>query len=295
MIKPLETPEHNMGFALGIGVFIDQGPGSSSSADEDAVREAVDNVIAVGADPKRIAILDNFCWGDPKDPVQLGRLVQVAQEACESAESHQTPFISGKDSLNNVYVGQDGQRHSIPGTLIISAIGIVPDVTKTITMALKRPRHKLYFLEATSAEQFLDLHKAIQCGVIAACHDVSDGGITGAIAEMCIAGQLGAHIVRNKAEDESSILDLVQPVPRSTEHIPRLFESTADRFMLEVADYTKFKRMFRKHLDASVFCLGEVTVQPRFTLALGADQPPIIDLPVSELTAAFKRQGKYSL
>src|SRR5262249_26330046 len=149
------------------------------------------NVVAVGADPKRIAILDNFCWGDPKDPQQLGRLVQIAQETCESAEFHQAPFISGKDSLNNVYIGQDSQRHSVPGTLVISAIGIVPDVTKATTLALKRPTHKLYVLPAVSCTEYQVLYKAMKRGLIAACHDVSDGGIAGAIAEMCIAGQLG--------------------------------------------------------------------------------------------------------
>jgi phosphoribosylformylglycinamidine synthase len=291
VIKPLETPEHNMGFALGVGLFVDRGLGSSYKAGWGGVCEAINNVVAVGADPDRIAILDNFCWGDPKNPEQLGRLVQIAQETTESAEFHHAPFVSGKDSLNNVYIGHDSQRHNIPGTLVISAIGIIPDVTKAITVALKRPKHKLYLFPAVSWEEYQVLHTAMERGLIAACHDVSDGGIAGAIAEMCIAGQLGAHIIREKIENE--ILDLAHPM-RNIQHVHRLFEPIVDRFILEVTDNTKFKRVFRRYVVGGIYHLGEVTAEQRYTLTLSENQPPVIDLPISELTAAYKRQGKYA-
>ena len=68
-----------------------------------AIDEAVRNCVAVGADPKRIAILDNFCWGNTERPETLGSLVRAALGCKDTAIAFGTPFISGKDSLNNEF------------------------------------------------------------------------------------------------------------------------------------------------------------------------------------------------
>ena len=98
-----------------------------------AIDEAVRNAVAVGADPSRIAILDNFCWGYTDRPETLGSLVRAALACHDVAVDLQTPFISGKDSLNNEfsYVDDQGQKQtiSIPPSLLISAMGQVDDVT----------------------------------------------------------------------------------------------------------------------------------------------------------------------
>ena len=70
-----------------------------------------------------IALLDNFCWGDPQRPETLGSLVEAARGCHDAALRYGAPFISGKDSLNNEYRGPDGRRHAIPPTLLISAHG----------------------------------------------------------------------------------------------------------------------------------------------------------------------------
>ncbi len=88
-----------------------------------AIDEAVRNAVAVGADPDRIAMLDNFCWGDPLRPEVMWSLVEAARGCRDAALAHRTPFISGKDSFNNEYLGQNQQRVAIPPTLLISAIG----------------------------------------------------------------------------------------------------------------------------------------------------------------------------
>ena len=86
-----------------------------------AIDEAVRNCVAVGADPSRIAILDNFCWGYTDRPETLGALVRAALACYDVAVALGTPFISGKDSLNNEfsYVA-DGERRTIqiPHTLL---------------------------------------------------------------------------------------------------------------------------------------------------------------------------------
>ena len=114
-----------------------------------AVDEALRNVVAVGADPARTAILDNFCWGNPNLPDRLGGLVRAAQGCHDAAVALRLPFISGKDSLFNEYRLADGSSRPIPGTLLISAIGIVPDTRRVSSMYLKRPGNLIYLVGVT--------------------------------------------------------------------------------------------------------------------------------------------------
>ena len=102
-----------------------------------AIDECVRNLVCVGADFERIAILDNFCWGNCAKPDRFGSLVLAAQACHDGALAYGTPFISGKDSLNNEFVTEDGRVISIPPTLLISGIAIVPDVTRCVTMDAK--------------------------------------------------------------------------------------------------------------------------------------------------------------
>src|SRR4029078_1120103 len=104
-----------------------------------AIDEAVRNAVAGGAAPERIGILDNFCWGNVNDRAVLGSLVRAAEACRDVAVAFGTPFISGKDSLNNTYSTQTGERLDIPHTLLISALGRVPDVRNCVTMDLKEP------------------------------------------------------------------------------------------------------------------------------------------------------------
>ena len=90
------------------------------------VDEAIRNVVAVGADPDAVALLDNFSWGDPRRPSTLGALVEAVEACCDASLAHGAPFVSGKDSLNNEYLGRDGQRHSVPPTLVITAVAARP-------------------------------------------------------------------------------------------------------------------------------------------------------------------------
>ena len=103
------------------------------------VDEAIRNVVAVGADPDRVALLDNFSWGDPRRPSTLGELVAAVDGCCAAARMYNAPFVSGKDSLNNEYVGADGQRHAVPPTLVITAVAHVPDADHCVTPDLAEP------------------------------------------------------------------------------------------------------------------------------------------------------------
>jgi phosphoribosylformylglycinamidine synthase len=164
-----------------------------------SIDEAIRNVVAVGADPDRVAILDNFCWPSVDDELTMGTLVRACEACHDAAIAYAIPFISGKDSLNNQFTNHEtGQILRIPRTLLISAIGVIEDVRKCLTMDFKSAGSQVALIEASDPSDpaaLGRLHRAmaklIRTGRVTACHDVSDGGIAVAVAEMCIASGLG--------------------------------------------------------------------------------------------------------
>ena len=118
-----------------------------------ALDEAVRNAVAVGGDFNRIALLDNFSWGNPDKPDRLGGLVRAAQACHDLAMVYRTPFISGKDSLYNEYRNTlTGEQMAIPGTLLISAITVIDDVSKAVTMDVKSANNLIYVVGKTYDE-----------------------------------------------------------------------------------------------------------------------------------------------
>lgn len=225
VLKPIGT-RGARGIVLSNGVNPEYGKRDAYRMAQAVIDEAIRNAVAVGADPERIAILDNFCWGDPLRPETMGTLVEAARGCYDAALRYGTPFVSGKDSLNNEYLGTDGLRHAIPPTLLISAMGLIDDVRQSVTMDLKEAGNIVYLVgdfapvfggshyalatseAATVARSsapaepvpgisenapavYRALHQAVKQGLIRACHDLSEGGLAVAAAEMCIAGRLG--------------------------------------------------------------------------------------------------------
>jgi phosphoribosylformylglycinamidine synthase len=218
----LADPRDTHGIAIGIGVDPWLGLHDPEAMAHAVVDEAIRNVVAVGADPDQVALLDNFSWGDPRRPSTLGELVAAVRGCHDAGVAYGAPFVSGKDSLNNEYTGADGQRHAVPPTLVITAVGHVPDLGRCITAELTAPGNLLLLLGTTlpefagshldlvlgepdavgaapqpdpsAPERYRRLHRAIRDGLVQACHDVSEGGLAVALAELCIAGGLGAVI-----------------------------------------------------------------------------------------------------
>jgi len=244
-----------------------------------AIDEAVRQIVAVGGDPARIALLDNFCWGNTDKPDRLGSLVRAAQACYDIAKAFGTPFISGKDSLNNEF--RVGDRSiAIPGTLLISAIGIIEDVTRCISMDVKSPGDIIYIVGMTYDEMggshycaihgivgkrvprvrprgalltFQRLAGAIRSGLVRACHDCSEGGIAVAAAEMAFAGGYGMDLYT-----------MTVPRPRSLQRDDViLFSESNSRFVCEVRprDADAFERALRGVPCAPV---GRVTRSRRF-------------------------------
>jgi phosphoribosylformylglycinamidine synthase II len=271
------------GIALGCGLCPQRSDADPYWMAVAAVDEALRNVICVGADPERTSILDNFCWGSVDDPESLGELVRACRGAYDAAVAYGLPFISGKDSLNNQF-SQSRQearrcglpeRISIPGTLLISALGIVEDVRRCVTADLKQPESKLVLVTAPADRVGLDaaqrLHRAVagwvQGGRVRSAHDVSDGGWLVAVAEMCIAGDLGARL---ELEAEAGRDDW-------------LFAEPMTSYVLECQGEAP------RDLDASgveVRLLGSVTAADRLTV--DRDGQRLIDVSVHELRDAWR-------
>ena len=216
-----------------------------------AVDEALRQIVAVGGDPARTALLDNFCWGNVQQPDVLGALVRAARACYDISVAYESPFISGKDSLYNEFE-EAGKIISIPHTLLISAVSIIENVNRAVSMDFKDAGNIIYVVGDTWNElggsEYLRIHnligntvpklrprqskwlmdrlaKAVSRGLVRSCHDCSEGGIAVALAEMAFAGGLGAlvHLKSVPLGEEIDRDDLV------------LFSESNSRFLVEIS------------------------------------------------------------
>jgi len=268
------------------------------------IDEAVRNLICVGGRVDRIALLDNFCWARCTDPEVLGSLVRAAQACYDGAIAYQAPFISGKDSLNNEFVCEDGSLIRIPPTLLVSAMSIVDDIDKCVTMDLKRAGNLLFVVGRTCNElggshyykenghtganvPKLDLKlapqiaariaSAIADGLVAGCHDCSEGGLAVALAEMAFAGGLGI---------EANLRGL----PRSKDCSrtdAQLFSESNSRYIVEVTP-ENFDAFAKRMLNLPFGQIGTVTGTPRL-LVKDDDGRKVIDAEIGVLKEAWQR------
>jgi phosphoribosylformylglycinamidine synthase len=274
-----------------------------------AIDEAVRNSIAVGGSLERLAGLDNFCWCDPvqseKTPdgqYKLAQLVRANMALYDYTTAYGVPCISGKDSMKNDYqIG--ATKISIPPTLLFSTIGVIKDVRKAVTMDVKKPGDLVYVLGTTYRElggsEWYALHgfvgndvpkvnagkaiklytalsRAIEAGLVASCHDCSDGGLGVALAETAFAGGFGLAV------------DL-SGVPR--EGLQRddelLFSESQSRFVVTVVPAAKaaFQRMLKGNVHAEA---GRVTAEGTLRI-MGLKRTLIVDEDIQELKAVWQK------
>jgi phosphoribosylformylglycinamidine synthase len=268
------------------------------------IDEAVRNLICVGGRADRIALLDNYCWGDCTKPETLGPLVRASQACYDGAMAFEAPFVSGKDSLNNEFACEDGTQISIPSTLLISAISIVDDINKCVTMDAKRASNLLFIVGETKNElggshyykinghlganvPTLDLETApkiakkistaIAQSLLVSCHDCSEGGLAVALAEMAFAGGLGI---------EAGLRGL----PRSkdcTRTDSQLFSESNCRYIVEI-ELEKFDAFAKMMLNLPFGQIGKVTEKK--TLVIKAqDGTKVIELDIDSLKQAWQK------
>jgi phosphoribosylformylglycinamidine synthase len=295
VIKPLDNSWR--GIVISCGMNPQYGKIDTYWMAASAIDEAIRNNVAVGG--RRIALLDNFVWGNPEKPDRLGSLVKACMACYRFAKSFKTPFISGKDSLYN-----ESPLGPVTPTLLITAIGIVPDIRKIISMDLKEPGNLLYIVGRTYPELggseyyrirgFLGrsvpkvrirearrimrtIIRAIDRGYVRACHDLSEGGLAVAAAEMALAGGLGLEL-------------WLKNIPGAYE-IQRndytLFSESNSRFLLEVPE--KYREMFESIAGGVSYALiGRVKSDKSF-MVYGLNGELIVSTDVDVLIDTWKR------
>ncbi len=310
VLRPLEVADTHTGLALGCGLNPAYGEIDPHAMAVAAIDEAVRNVVCVGADPARIAILDNFCWGNPLLADRMGSLVRACQGCYDGALQYATPFVSGKDSLNNEYTDTaTGRQVSIPPSLLISALGIVPDVRRACTSDLKRAGNLLYLLGETRPElggscyyrlsgqtgasvpraaktgpaTARALHHAMRDGLLASCHDCSEGGLAVALAEMALGGRLGASV-------------RLADVPGAGRHAAAgalpddawlLFSESNARYLVEIAP--EAREAFEQTVGATPWaCIGSVTEDDTLTITSTHGAGAALSLPIARLERAWR-------
>jgi phosphoribosylformylglycinamidine synthase len=266
-----------------------------------AIDEALRNAVSLGADPDRTALLDNFSWGNTDKPDRLGALVRAAEACYDVAKAFGTPFISGKDSLNNEYAA-GGETICIPHTLLISAMGVVPDLYRATSSDAKKEGNSVYIVGVTAEELggshyaaihgqtgagvpqvnldlaprlFRKLHGAIIAGLVRSCHDLSEGGLAVAAAEMCIGGELGMDLGLGGVPADGKLEDDVL-----------LFSESNSRFLVEV-DEEKTTRFEKWMSGLPVARIGEVTAGP-YLVIRGADRSLAVSATWQDLRDAWQ-------
>mgnify|MGYP001277390967 CR=1 FL=1 len=253
VIVPMAARERgrtDRGVVLGCGVNPHYANYDPRAMAWSAVDEAVRNVVSVGGNPDELSLLDNFCWGNPNKPDRLAGLVLAAQGCYDGAVDYNAPFISGKDSLNNEYTGADGEKHAIPGTILITAMAMVPDVRCTATSDFKSAGNAILVVGdtldelggavaarmlgvsgghspsrvASAPKNARAVHQVIRQGFTNTCHDCSEGGLAVALAEMAIGGRLGCEVSLKE-------LPVTQPLSTTT----AAFSESNARYILEVS------------------------------------------------------------
>ena len=227
-------PGNDRGVAVACGLNTNFSDFDAYHAAASGIEEALRNLVCVGAPIDKVAILDNFSWAKCTDPAVFGALVRACEACYDFAMYYGTPFVSGKDSLSNEFAFA-GKTIKIPHTLLITALTVVPDVKRSITMDVKAPGDAIVVVGVTRNElggseylgrlgatggfvpkvdkalskPVLDAASAaIRAGHVNAAHDCSDGGLGAALAEMAFAGGFGMEVDLGKLRVEGvSTLD----------------------------------------------------------------------------------------
>ena len=267
---------------------------------ECALDEAMRNLVAAGGDPDYTAVLDNYCWANTRNPERLGELVRASLALTDLALHYGTPFVSGKDSLNNEFRAKD-RTIAIPGCILVTAMSVIADVTRTLTSDLKRSGSLLVLVGITKPELggsvyyklkgqlgasvprvdkvlgknvLVGVSRAIAAGTVLSAHDCSDGGLAVCAAEMAMAGRLGVRLDVDKVKTSTAM---------PPEHV--LFSESQSRILLEVpADRLAD---LQANLGPAPFAVvGEVTHTGYIEFVQQAD--PVLRVPIPDATKAWK-------
>ncbi len=266
-----------------------------------SVDETIRQLVAVGADPDRIALLDNFCMGNPADPDELGALVETAKGMSTAALECGAPFISGKDSFYNSFETESGTE-SIPPTLLASGLGIIESEEDILFTTIRRANSHICLAGTTGRETggsvyermkgatagpapswepdtamgiYRRLHSAIRNNWILSAHDLSEGGLAVALAEsgFSISAGMEIRLETVPADDKLDSAEL-------------LFSESTSRILFEVANESIDE--VRRHFEGLPFAvIGRTSAEHR-RLTIHHDDDLIINETLTDLKKSWK-------
>ena len=294
VLKPLH--DSWKGIAVSCGMNPSYGRIDSYWMAASAIDEAVRNNVAVGG--RRIALLDNFTWGNPEKPERLGSLLKACEACYDFATAFRTPFISGKDSLYN-----ESPLGPVTPTLLITALGILPDIRSAVSMDAKAPNDAIYIIgesfhelggseyhklkgfigktvpkvrKSRARKTFKAITRAIDSGLVKACHDLSEGGLAATAAEMAFSGGYGLELdLRKVLRKGLNRNDFI------------LFSESNSRFLVEISEKARedFEELMKGKVCAEI---GKVAKAPRLCV-YGLDGTIVVDASLNQLLSSWKR------
>ncbi len=268
--------------------------------------QALGQVVAAGGDPYRTSLISNFCWDDSREPEQLAGLVRAAAGCRDVACTWSTPFLSAISSAINAGHPLRERDVSMPSTLLISALAVVPNAHQ-VASSLQQEGNLLYLIGRTCHElggshyhmvhnerggnvprvdliqarrSFRAVHAAIGAGLVRACLDISTGGLAIAAAEMCFSGSLGLDLdLTTVIVDDDCVNDAVV-----------LFSETPSRFLVEVQPHAS--AAFGALMEGvEVSLVGFVTAEPVLRVD-GLDGREVLREPIPVLKAIWQHVRK---
>ena len=313
VIKPLF--ESYRGIVLSQGLYPSYSEKNPYRMALAAVDTAFRNAVSAGADPDKIAILDNFCWCDSLNPSRLGQLKEAARGCYDAAIAFSSPFVSGKDSMFNDFKGYDSAFNEIKisalPTLVISSIGICKDVRKAQTIDFKAVNDNVYLIGLTKKElcgseyfsyleekgeivsggevplsdcsgyfvYYKKYSKALDESLVSSSFSLAAGGLAFALSSSAMSGMIGAKIDLSAVKTDVSL--------RNDEI---LYSESQGRLLVTVSK-AKSER-FVEIMGDSVSLIGETGGN---SLAIkGVKGNLIADEDVTELHSIYKKRlAKY--
>jgi phosphoribosylformylglycinamidine synthase len=278
------------------------------------IDEAVRRLVSVGGKMEHIGGVDNFCWpniqyhpsNNPDGKFKAAQLVRSCKALAETCLAYEIPLLSGKDSMyvDGHLSGKYGETHKISAleTLQFSAVSVIDDINKCVTMDSKIPGDLVYVLGTTRNElgaseyyehfgytgvnvprvltdSFIRLYRglqgAIDKGLVASAHGIYRGGLGIHLAMVAMGGNLGL-----KAD-----IDLVPSEGTDREDVI-LFSESAGRFIVTIpaADRKKFEEIFKELPFAKI---GEIT-ENRELVVNGLKNRKLLSLSIDDLKKAWK-------
>lgn len=294
----------NKGVILSSSVYPSYGDISTYHMTSSAMDTAIRNIICAGGKLPYIAILDNFCWCSSYDQKRLKELVESVKACYDYAIGFGTPFISGKDSMFNDFKGYDSKGNSvaisIPPTLLISAIGVMNNLNKTVSPEFKNAGDVIYILGETYDELgaseyykmlgvignnvpkvdfkkntkiYTALEKVIEKELVASAISVHSGGLGITLAKACVGGMVGCDVSLKNISREKISTDA------------KLFSESQGRIIVSVSP--KNVKAFEKIIkNISYAKLGKVTKKGEFVIS---DKNKIVETNVKKLHAIYHK------